>query len=82
MHLVELFILSGDRRSQQARMVFEEVLERTDDLVLITYDIEERAGQEKAAAMEIGEVPAAVIDRERAIIGVPESPDQVLSTLR
>lgn len=82
MHLVELFILSGDRRSREARRVFEEVLERTDDLVLMCYDVEEPAGQEKAGAMEVHEVPTAVIDRERAIIGVPDSPDQILRTLR
>lgn len=82
MHLVELFFLPGDRRSQQARGVFEEVLDRTDDLVLMCYDVEAPAGQEKAAIMDVYDVPTAIIDRERAILGVPESPDQILNTLR
>ncbi len=82
MHLVELFVLPGDRRSTEARRLFEEVLERTDDLVLMCYDVEAPAGQERAASMEVHEVPTAIIDRERAIIGVPDSPDQILRTFR
>lgn len=82
MHLVEFFHATGDPRSREARTIFEEVVEEREDLVFICYDVETPVGQEKASMMEVYDVPTAVIDRQRAMMGVPSSKEQVMRTLR
>ncbi|MDY6771684.1 MAG: hypothetical protein SV186_07075 [Candidatus Nanohaloarchaea archaeon] len=82
MHIVELFYAEGDRQSREAKRIFSEVVEESDDVMLIGHDIESDPGIRKASAMDVYEVPTAIIDRERAMVGVPHSKEQVLRSLR
>lgn len=82
MHVIELFFADEDPRSRRTRRLMEEVLDEVNDTLLVCHDVEQPAGREKARTMDVREVPTTIIDRERVVVGVPTSKEQVMRTLR
>lgn len=78
MRVIQLFYASSSEACQRTLSLLEELMEREDDIVLMSHDVDTEAGEEKARELEITTVPTTVVDGTRIIRGVPHSPEQVL----
>lgn len=78
MRLLQLFYSADSEACQRTLRMLEELVEREDDLMLIAHDIDTEEGRKRADRFEISTVPTTIVDGDRIIRGVPQSPDQVL----
>ncbi len=49
-----------------------------DEIVLMAHDVGTEEGRETAQEFEVSTVPTTIVDGNRIIRGVPQSPEQVL----
>ncbi|MDY6770122.1 MAG: hypothetical protein SVU88_04060 [Candidatus Nanohaloarchaea archaeon] len=79
MRVLQLFYSSDSEACRRTLRMLEELVEREDEeLVLVANDVGTEEGRMKAQEFEISTVPTTVVDGDRIIRGVPQSPEQVL----
>ncbi len=77
MHLIEFFYAEGSDECLETLDLLEQTVNEHDDIILVSYNVEEEAGLDKAQERDISSVPTMIVDGHRVIRGVPHDPSQI-----
>lgn len=78
MRVVQFFYTDDSEPCRNALRMLEDLVEQEDDLLLLAHDISTERGREAAERFDISTVPTTIVDGDRIIRGVPQSPAQIL----
>lgn len=79
MRVLQLFYSSDSEACTRTLRMLEDLVERQeDDILLMAHDVGTEEGRQKAQEFEVSTVPTTIVDGNRIIRGVPQSPEQVL----
>lgn len=79
MRVIQLFYAEDSEACMRTLRMLEELVERKEEeIVLVARDIGTEEGRKKAEEFEVSTVPTTIVDGDRIIRGVPQSPEQVL----
>lgn len=78
MRVLQLFYSSDSEACARTLRMLEDLVDRHEDIALVAHDVGTTQGREKAQELEISTVPTTIVDGNRIIRGVPQSPEQVL----
>ncbi len=75
---MQVFYSDDSEACHRALRVLEQVVEVEEDVVMVAHDIDTEEGRRRADQFSISTVPTTIVDGNRVIKGVPQSPGQVL----
>ncbi len=82
MNLIEFFYQPGNPACMKTLAMLHHVTERRSDVILVTAEVDTKAGRKRAAKYSVKNIPHTVINGEHTITGVPQSFEQILRPIR
>ncbi|MDY6773625.1 MAG: hypothetical protein SVS85_00365 [Candidatus Nanohaloarchaea archaeon] len=79
MRILQLFYDAESEACLRTLRMLEDLVDRKEEeIVLMAHDVGTEEGRQKASEFEVSTVPTTIVDGDRIIRGVPQSPEQVL----
>ncbi|MDY6776673.1 MAG: thioredoxin family protein [Candidatus Nanohaloarchaea archaeon] len=78
MHVLQVFYVENSEACQRTLRILEKAVEQEEETAMVAHDVTKEEGQRRAEEFDINTVPTTVVDGDRVIRGVPQSPEQVI----